>query len=391
MRQGVVYVVREGDKNMRNYWIRTMLKIADPVLENLARRTLKKNMPTVFHPDREMYMHLEALGRTVCGIAPWLELESVTGEEKALQDKYRELARKAIGEATDPASPDYMNFTEGYGQALVDAAFLAHGIVRAPEQLYRQLSADARKNLADALRATRKFTPFVSNWIFFSAMIEAALYVMGEADYDMTRVEYAVNMFRNWYVGDGMYGDGPNFHWDYYNSFVIQPMYLDVLRTFQDVRGDYREQLAVCEKRASRYADILEKMIGPDGSYPVIGRSVTYRFGAFQLLSQAALQGFLPEQLPCEQARCALDAVIRKVMENEEMFDADGWLVPGVYGCQPGLAEGYICVGSLYLCESVFLALGLPAEHDFWKRPDCEWTSKKIWSGQDARCDYAVD
>lgn len=375
---------------MRKYWIEVMLKIAEPVLRNLANDTLKKNMPTVFHPDREAYMHLEALGRTVCGIAPWLELEDVCGEEKKLQDDYRRLTRKAISVATDKSSSDYMNFSEGYGQALVDAAFLAHGIVRAPKQLYELLDDKAKENLVTALKATRKFTPFVCNWLLFSAMIEAALCVMGE-EYDMTRVEYAVNMFKKWYIGDGMYGDGDFFHWDYYNSFVIHPMYIDILRVFGKLRPDYAEHLRICEKRGSRYADILEKLINADGTYPVIGRSVTYRFGAFQLLSQAALQGFLPQHLPYEQVRCALDAVIRKVMENEKIFDGNGWLQPGVYGYQPDLAEGYICVGSLYLCESVFLALGLPESHTFWYGTNMEWTSKKIWSGINVSCDHAVD
>jgi len=274
---------------------------------------------------------------------------------------------------------------------LVDAAFLAHGIVRAPKQLYHLLADADKKNVIQALKLTRKFTPFVSNWLFFSAMVEAALYIMGEDDYDLTRVDYAVNMFKHWYLGDGTYGDGPHLHWDYYNSFVIHPMYLDVLRTFQGIKEDYGVLLKECEKRAGRYAEILERLINADGSYPVIGRSVTYRFGAFQLLSQAALQEFLPERLPYEQVRCALDAVIRKVMENEDMFDENGWLLPGVYGCQPDLAEGYICVGSLYLCNSVFLALGLPESHDFWSKPDVEWTAKKIWSGQNVTYDYAVD
>lgn len=377
--------------NARKYWIDVMLKIAKPVLVNLSEGTLKKNMPTDFHPDREMYMHLEALGRTACGIAPWLELEEVCDDEKILQQKYREMTRKAIDMATDPDSPDYMNYTEGYGQSLVDAAFLAHAVVRAPKQLGELLDEHTKKNLVKALRSTRKFTPFVSNWIFFSAMIEAALYILGEEDYDMTRVDYAVNIFKKWYVGDGAYGDGNFFHWDYYNSFVIHPMYIDVLNVFSKLRPDYGEYLKVCQMRGGRYAEVLEHLINSDGSYPVIGRSVTYRFGAFQLLSQAALQGFLPEHLPYEQVRCALTAVIRKVMENSDMFDNEGWLQPGVYGYQPDLAEGYICVGSLYLCESVFLALGLPEKHAFWANEDMEWTSKKIWSGKNVMCDHAVD
>lgn len=375
----------------RAYWLKTMLQIADPVLRNLAAGTLRQNMPTVFHPDRAEYMHLEALGRTVCGIAPWLELDGLTGEEATLQEEYRSLTRQAIRNAVDPQSPDFMNFTEGYGQALVDAAFLAHGIVRAPKQLYHALDAQTKAQLVAALRATRRFTPFVMNWLFFSAMVEAALRVMGEDDWDLTRVDYAVNMFESWYLGDGVYGDGPKFRWDYYNSFVIQPMYLDVLRTFADVGRGYQELLEKCLTRSGRYAAELEKNINSDGSYPIIGRSITYRFGAFQLLSQAALQGFLPQELPAEQVRCALTATIRKVMEHPDTFDAKGWLQPGVYGYQPDLAEGYICVGSLYLCLAVFLPLGLPPTADFWAKPDMPWTAKRIWSGENVALDHAVD
>ncbi len=374
----------------RQSWLALMLKIADPVLSNLAQGTLKASMPTAFHPDRKDFMHLEALGRTLCGMAPWLELADVPEEEATLQAEYRALTRQAIAMAVDPASPDYMNFTEGYGQALVDAAFLAHGIVRAPEQLYRQLPAETKRHLAEALRATRRFTPFVSNWIFFSAMVEAALSVMGE-DYDLTRVEYALRMFERWYVGDGHYGDGDRFHMDYYNSFVIHPMFVDMLRTFRGARPDYPAALDTCIARAARYAQVQEQLINADGTYPVFGRSVTYRFGAFQALAQAAQQHYLPEQLPAAQVRCALDAVIRKVSEHPAMFDEAGWLRPGVYGEQPSLAEGYICVGSLYLCQSVFLPLGLPETDAFWSAPDMPWTAKRIWSGMDVTCDHAID
>ena len=70
---------------VRQEWLKMMLRIADPVLKNLAAGTLRQNMPAVFHPERAEYMHLEALGRTVCGIAPWLELDGLTGEEAELR------------------------------------------------------------------------------------------------------------------------------------------------------------------------------------------------------------------------------------------------------------------------------------------------------------------
>ena len=42
-------------------------------------------------------------------------------------------------------------------------------------------------------------------------------------------------------------------------------------------------------------------------------------------------------------------------------FDEHGWLTLGFAGHQPQIAERYISTGSLYLCSTVFTALGLPA------------------------------
>ena len=127
--------------------------------------------------------------------------------------------------------------------------------------------------------------------------------------------------------------------WDYYNSFVIQPMYVDLINLFGDSRKEYADMKERVNARASRYASVLERMIAPDGSYPVLGRSICYRFGAFQMLAQAALQHRLEEMLAPAQVRCALTAVLDRCMEREDMFDENGWLLPGVYGHQPELAE----------------------------------------------------
>ena len=365
-----------------------MIKIADPIVKNLAERRLHEVMP-VDRPDRAMYAHLEAFGRTMTGIAPWLEADGLNVKEAKLQREYRALALECIDAATDPASPDFMNFSEGYGQSLVDAAFLAHAIVRAPHALYEALDGRVKKNLASALRSTRKFTPYPSNWLFFSAMIETALFVTGE-EYDPEPIDRAVGAFEKWYVGDGAYGDGERFHFDYYNSFVIHPMYVDILSAFAPTVPEYAALLPTVKKRASRYAAVLERMIAPDGTYPIIGRSVSYRFGAFHALSHAALIGNLPDGLSHAQVRCALSAVIEKTAEGG-LFDENGFLRTGIYGHQPDIAEGYICTGSLYLCESVFLPLGLSPSHPFWTGADEPWTGKKIWSGEDMSCDQAAD
>ena len=129
----------------------------------------------------------------------------------------------------DPASADYLRFGE-LQQTLVDAAFLGLGILRAPTELWAKLPEQAKKNLVRGLKATRALKPTTNNWLLFSAMVEVTLRFAGE-QWEKERVEYAMRQHESWYLGDGMYGDGPQFHWDYYNSFVIQPFLLQIFDT----------------------------------------------------------------------------------------------------------------------------------------------------------------
>ena len=189
-------------------------------------------------------------------------------------------------------------------------------------------------------------------------MIETFLASIGEA-WQPQPIETAIRAFEQWYVGDGAYGDGAEFHWDYYNSFVIQPFLLDVLEHIGKVSNRWAEPLGAVRQRARRYAAVQERLIAPDGSYPAIGRSITYRCGAFQLLAQMALRDELPEDIKPPQVRAALTAVIRRTLGAADTFDADGWLRVGLAGHQPGLAEPYISTGSLYLCTFCLFAAGV--------------------------------
>ena len=376
---------------VRREWLNAMLKITGPVLDSLSEGKLKASMPLSFHSDRAAFAPLEAFGRSMLGMAPWLELDPslLDADERELQACWREKAVRCIDSATDPASADFMLFDQG-GQPLVDTAFLAHALVRAPRVLAESLPPQVKEHLADAFRSSRAISSFNSNWLFFTSMVEAGLHVLGEPC-DMMRLLTALRCFQDWYLGDGMYGDGPNFHFDYYNSFVIQPMYVDLVNLMADAHPEIARMRGAVNARAARYASELERLIGPEGSYPVIGRSICYRFGAFQMLSQAALQHRLQKHLTPAGVRCGLTAVIRRVMAAPGMFDAEGWLQPGVYGLQPELAEPYINIGSLYLCSAVFLPLGLSPEDPFWSAPDAAWTGKQVWSGGHITIDHAED
>ncbi|WP_184542260.1 DUF2264 domain-containing protein [Mucilaginibacter sp. FT3.2] len=378
----------------RKLWLSYMDKIARPVLLNLAEDKLKQNMPVSLaeHIDnkdgRAKVAYLEAFGRTLSGIAPWINLEGGDAAEVKLRNQYREWALKAIGNAVNPQAKDYLQWNGG--QPLVDASYLALALVRSP-WLWEHLDENVKKQVVDALKITRQTVPVYSNWILFSGMIEAFFckYNLGD---DPLRTEFGIREFtQHWYVGDGMYSDGMSFHLDYYNSIVIQPNLEVILQVQGEKKKTYLREADRVKIIGQRYAEILERLIGADGSYPATGRSIVYRAGVFHHLANMAYIKQLPASLPPAQVRCALTAVIKKTLESPSTFTKDGWLNIGLYGKQPGLADFYITTGSLYICSNVFVPLGLPQTDEFWSAPPLKWTEAKIWSGEDVNADHALD
>lgn len=199
----------------RVYWLNVLTRLSEPVLGNLAAQRLKEKMPVETRPgveaERREFSHLEAFGRLLSGIAPWLELSANDApEEDKVRSKMAELARQALDSATNPRSRDFMNFTKGQ-QPLVDAAFMALGIIRAPGELWAKLDSKVQANVIAALQSTRSILPGFNNWLLFTATIEAALCMIGE-QWNRVSVDYAVRQHEQWYKGDSIYGDGPEFH-----------------------------------------------------------------------------------------------------------------------------------------------------------------------------------
>lgn len=377
-------------KEQRAYLVNVMLKIADPVLLSLSKNELKKQMPieSKFPDTRKDFIHLEAYARLLAGMAPWLELGPDKSEEGKLREKYIRIAIKGIKNATNPHAADYLNFNKGQ-QALVDAAFLAQAFLRAPNQLWKSLDQQSKQRVIQCLKSSRIIQPGYNNWLLFSGIIEAFLLKYDEGA-DMMRIDYALKQLLQWYKGDATYGDGPDFHWDYYNSFVIQPMLLEILQVVNDKKLDPSNNYELVLKRAQRYAAVQERMISPEGTYPIFGRSITYRFGAFQHLSKIAYMRKLPTYVTPAQVRYALYTVIKKQIEAPGTFDDEGWLKIGFYGSQPELGENYISTGSLYLCSQAFLFLGLPETDELWTAQNVDWTAKKIYKGESVNIDKAL-
>ncbi len=383
----------KDNENRRELWLNYMDKIARPVISNLASDELRIRMPVMLskssdNPEqRKSVAYLEAFARTLSGIAPWLNGEGGSAKEIVLRNQYREWVLQGIANAVDSSRNDYMVWTGG--QPLVDASFLALALIRCP-WLWDHLNSMLHQRIVELLRSTRTTIPVYSNWILFPGMIEAFFCKYGQS-YDPVRIEYGIREFsQQWYVGDGMFSDGTHFVLDYYNSYVIQPYLLNIIDAVNPVDESFKWFIPKLNEITSRYAELQERSINADGSFPVFGRSIVYRSGAFHLLAEMALRHKLPETLTPAQVRCALTEVILKTIDAPQTFTGDGWLNIGLHGNQPGLADFYINTGSLYLCTAVFLPLGLPPSDPFWNDPDAPWTSKKIWNGMDVPADHSL-
>ena len=373
---------------MRKLWINSLVSIASPILEAASKEELKLVMP-VFRESNES-QYLEAIGRIVCGIAPWFSLSLKDEDEYKKCNKLKNLTISTLINIVNPNSKEYIDFGLA-NQSIVDVAYLCQGLLRCPI-LYEELPLETKKQFIKEIKKTRKFIPPETNWLLFASMIEAFLLSINEEIIEnrlLTPIDKFLNIF---YIGDGMYGDGLNFHFDYYNSYVIHPMLTDILETLEKNKiNKFKSLRHIQEQRLQRYVVLLERMISPSGTWPVIGRTLSCKIGVFNALSYASYKKLLPTTLEPEQVRCALHSVLQTFISNSNNFDSKSFLTVGLNGIQPDIAEGYISSGSPYYAVTFFIALGLSQKDDFWIKPDKEWTSLKAFSEKKILPDYAYD
>lgn len=375
----------------RDYWCHTAYQMAAPVLELLAGGRLQECMPVEVSPHWDgrnvKVAYLECFGRLMCGIAPWLSLPDDDSPESAMRSRLREWALKAYANAVNPDSPDYMLWRQE-NQTLVDAAFLAESFLRGYEALWESLDEVTKARYIEEFTLLRRVNPPYNNWLLFSSTVEAFLAKAG-APYDKFRVTTALRKIDEWYVGDGWYSDGQKFAFDYYGSYVIHPMYLETMKAMMDAGVNYDEAYARGLKRTQRFAVILERFISPEGTFPVFGRSSTYRISALQPLGLIALYDKLPAEISRGQVRAALTANLHRMFDTQGNYTEDGFLRIGFCGSQPEMSDGYTNNGSLYLASTGLLPLGLPADHPFWTCDPEPWTQCKAWGGQSFPKDHA--
>ncbi len=387
---------RKKEVTDRELWCDILYRMAAPVLSNMSEGKLQENMlvelsPTWDGRDKRV-TYMECFGRLMAGLAPWLSLPDDDTEESKQRKQLREWALKSYAHAVNPESKDYLLWRKE-GQPLVDAAYIAESFLRGYDALWTPLDSLTKQRYIKEFTQLRRVNPPYTNWLLFSSTIECFLKKAGARE-DAYRITSALRKVEEWYVGDGWYSDGPDFAFDFYNSFVLHPMYVECLEVMTDGGKKSGWNLKADNfnrgiKRMQRFGIILERFVSPEGAFPVFGRSITYRTAVLQPLALLAWRGWLPKELPNGQIRAAMTAVMNRMFGDNRNFNEKGFLTLGFNGSQPHISDWYTNNGSLYMASLAFLPLGLPAEHPFWTDASQAWTSKKAWGGEEFPKDHA--
>lgn len=384
--------------NDRAYMAGLLQRMTEPVLSAMARGELVRKFelevsPTWDGRDKRV-SYFECFARLIAGAAPWLALPDDGTPEGATRKRLLDMARQSYVNSVAPASPDRLMW-DGPGQVLVDSAYYTNALMRAPQALWEPLDAATKRRIVDHIKSLRRIEPPYINWMLFAAMNEAWLMSIGEA-YDPMRMNVAIRKVNEWYVGDGWIKDGETFHFDYYGSYVMHPMLCEILEVLEKYKGSFwngkpDEMRALAFKRMQRFSEHLERFVSPEGTFPMFGRSLTYRTAAFQPLALLALRKQLPAKLPEGQVRSAMRAVHERIFSAPSNFTKGGFLTIGFVGAQPELGDWYSNNGSMYITSASFLPLGLPATDSYWAAVAQDWTQKKAFAGARFPKDYHVD
>jgi hypothetical protein len=370
----------------RKLWLDNMLDIVELPLSCMSKLEFNKfilQKSPIESADRDPNMgYLECFARTFAGISPWIALEKINDESEFKKQQMILEYVKQCFENTIPYFDETFNLFS-VEQSIVECSYICYGFIISKNKIWDMLNEKIQNNLICLFRKVRlniKEYHIGCNWYLFHGIIEA-FFKLIHNDYNLEFLEEMISTVNNWYCGDGFYFDGDRkFKIDYYNSYVIQPFFIEILKIFySNTKNDIvNDSINDAISRCTKHSEFLERIIGHDGSYPPLGRSVIYRFASFHLVSYCIYNETISERHSYGQLRNALTKVLTKI-SSKDIFNKDGFLALGFNAQQESISDYYSNSGSCYLTVLGFLPLGLNEDHIFWTDSYRYFTQEACW------------
>ena len=158
---------------------------------------------------------------------------------------------------------------------------------------------------------------------------------------------------------------GPNLLLDYYNSYVIHPMYVEVLEVCEANKFSTPVSVSLGVKRMQRFNTFIERLISPEGTYPAFWPICGASYGGISINGACRIEIWFARGPENGQIRKCTYRSNENMFSVEGNFDNENFLKLGFVGHQPNLANYYTNNGSLYMTSfSLFCHWDFPlADH----------------------------
>jgi hypothetical protein len=193
--------------------------------------------------------------------------------------------------AFDPKHPDFWGYApkEKATQLSVEAALVAYALWRMGNRFIAELSIEQRRNISAWLASCTQVAERKTNHAWFSALNQAVRLVLA-SDFDDFRGDEAW-MLEDIKALDGLYGDGTD---GWYSDALDQPIYdlynFYVFPNFplmwgQVIGSRYPEWNEKFYSRVKTFLQTAPNFFAANGSHPLMGRSLIYRWAVLSPLA----------------------------------------------------------------------------------------------------------
>lgn len=270
------------------------------------------------------------------------------------------LVVRGLLDGTDANSPWFWGPIRDRDQRIVEAAELATGLWLGRDRIVPALGPSGLTRVLDWLERVDGRALYPDNWVLFPALTASVRRGLGRAVPDAA-IDTGIDEMLAWYVGDGWYRDGDGNAFDQYTGWAIHWHLL----LWSRIDGDRRPRIrALVERRARTYLRSIVPLFAADGSRPLQGRSLGYRFAAAAPFALGALLGL--DAVPPGLARRIASGTIARHLADGAIDPTTGWFVRGVGGERPDVCERYMSAGASAWSAHALVALGLPGNAPFW-------------------------
>jgi len=330
-----------------------LLQLVEPLKKHYSQGKAELNLGAQAAGYGIKVANMEGFSRVLWGMSPFWA-------GGGTEDELLEIYRIGLANGTNPMHPEYWGDLGNKDQRMVEMAAISFNILLDKEQLWNTLSEQEKSNLASWLNQINHYSTADNNWHFFTTLTNLALKSVG-MPYSKEKIQYSIDKYESFYLGNGWYSDGNRPQKDYYISFAIH-YYCLLYAKFMENEDPARARLY--KERAAKFAKTFIYWFDDEGKALPFGRSLTYRF------AQAAFwSAFVFAEVDSSYLG-VIKGIISRHMHywmSQPIFDNGGVMSIGY--CYPNLhmAEGYNSPGSPYWSFKVFAILALPDNHPFWE------------------------